>query len=83
MLRASVIGLAVLALASLGFFFWCWLHFRDESESHPIYRADQLSCSVTGAQSSPKLLRSVLLLSLGQDSAKCHKSAHIWRKHLC
>ena len=50
MLCATVIGLAALSLASLGFFVWCWLHFRDESESHPIYRADQLSCSATGAQ---------------------------------
>ena len=42
MLCVTVIGLAALSLASLGFFVWCWLHFKDESESHPIYRADQM-----------------------------------------
>ena len=42
MLCVTVIGLAALSLASLGFFVWCWLHFKDESESHPIYRANQL-----------------------------------------
>src|SRR5690349_3057846 len=43
MLCASVIGLAALSLASLGFFVWCWLHFRDDTRSHPIYRATQVS----------------------------------------
>jgi hypothetical protein len=43
MLCASVIGLAALSLASLGFFVWCWVHFKDDSESHPIYRANYFS----------------------------------------
>ena len=42
MLCVTLIGLAALSLASLGFFVWCWLNFKDESESHPIYRANQL-----------------------------------------
>jgi hypothetical protein len=49
MLCASVIGLAVLTLASLGFFAWYWSQFIDESESHPIYRANQPSSATGGS----------------------------------
>jgi hypothetical protein len=40
MLCASVIGLAALSFASLGLFVWCWLRFKDDSENHPIYKAN-------------------------------------------
>jgi hypothetical protein len=47
MLCATLIGLAALSLASIGFFVWGWLHFRDDRRSHPIYRANQVSESTT------------------------------------
>ena len=37
MLSATLIGLAALGLASIGFFVWCWLHFEDDERRHPIY----------------------------------------------
>ena len=50
MLCATVIGLAALSLASLGFFVWCWLHFKDDSESHPIYSANYFSPAARGSE---------------------------------